>query len=115
LTSPLRVRDDRPVTDTGYDAMAHELLADPAVVTGKLFGHRCLKIGGKVFACDHDGELLIKLAPERLDELRAQGAHDFEPMGRKMGGWVKVPPPEDDAGPDWTALAEEAKAFVGGR
>ena len=32
---------------TSYDAVAHELLADPAVVTGKLFGHPCLKIGGR--------------------------------------------------------------------
>ena len=81
---------------TSYEAMAHELLADPAVVTGKLFGHPCLKIGGKVFACEHDGELLIKLPPERIDELKAAGARDFEPMGRKMGGWVKVPEPDGD-------------------
>jgi hypothetical protein len=109
------VREHRGVEDTGYDAMAHELLADPAVATGMLFGHRCLKIGGKVFACDHDGDLLIKLAPERLAELKAEGAVDFEPMGRKMGGWVKVPASEDDPFADWTALAEEAKAFVGER
>jgi hypothetical protein len=94
--------------------MVHELMADPDVVAGSFFGHRCLKIGGKVFACEHDGELLIKLAPERLDELKAEGAHDFEPMGRRMNGWVKVPEPEDDAAA-WTALAEEAKAFVAER
>ncbi len=97
---------------TSYEAVAHELLADPAVVTGKLFGHPCLKIGGKVFACEHDGELLIKLPPDRLEELRAAGARDFMPMGRKMGGWVKVPEPDGDAVAVWIDLAEEAKAFV---
>ena len=34
-------------------------------------------------------------------------------MGRKMGGWVKTPEPDDgDAVELWTDLAEEAKAFV---
>jgi hypothetical protein len=98
-----------------YDAVEHELLADPAVATGVLFGHRCLKFGRKVFACEHDGELLVKLPPDRLAELKAaQGARDFEPMGRRMGGWVKVPEPDGDAVRAWTALADEAKAFVAG-
>ena len=97
---------------TSYEAVAHELLADPAVSAGKLFGHPCLKIGGKVFVCDHEGELLAKLPPDRIAELLAQGARDFEPMGRKMGGWVKVPEPDGDAVRTWTALADEAKAFV---
>jgi hypothetical protein len=97
---------------TSYEAVAHELLADPDVVTGKLFGHPCLKIGGKVFACEHEGELLVKLPPERIDELKAGGARDFMPMGRKMGGWVKVPEPDGDAVGAWTDLAEEAKSFV---
>ena len=97
---------------SSYEAMAHELLADPAVVTGKLFGHPCLKVGGKVFACEHEGELLLKLPPERIDELKAAGARDFMPMGRKMGGWVKVFEPDGDAVSAWTDLAEEAKAFV---
>ncbi len=97
---------------TTYEAMAHELLADPAVAAGKLFGHACLKIGGKVFACEHDGELLLKLPPGRIAELKAEGGHDFEPMGRKMGGWVKTPPPEEDPVAAWIELAEEAKAHV---
>ena len=98
---------------TSYEAVAHELLADPGVSAGTLFGHPCLKFGGKVFACEHDGELLAKLPPERIAELKRQGGHDFEPMGRKMGGWVKVPEAdEDDVVRIWTALADEAKAFV---
>ncbi len=97
---------------TSYEAVAHELLADPAVVTGRLFGHPCLKIGGKVFACEHEGDLLIKLPPDRLEELKAEGARDFTPMGRRMNGWIKVAEPDGDAVAEWTALADEAKAFV---
>ena len=99
--------------ETSYEAVAHELLADPAVSAGKLFGHPCLKIGGKVFVCEHEGELLAKLPADRIDELKAQGGRDFEPMaGRKMNGWLKVPEPDVDAVAAWTALADEAKAFV---
>jgi len=100
---------------TSYEAVAHELLADPAVVAGKLFGHPCLKSGGKVFVCEHEGELLIKLPPDRIAELKqSAGGHDFTPMGRRMGGWVKLPEPDGDIVAQWTDLAEEAKAFVAG-
>jgi TfoX-like protein len=99
---------------TSYEAVTHELLADPAVTAGKLFGHPCLKVGRKVFVCDHDGELLAKLPPDRIAELKAEGARDFEPMGHKMNGWVKVPESDRDAVRAWTELAEEAKAFVAG-
>src|SRR5215208_3058580 len=99
---------------TTYEVVAHELLADPAVVAGKLFGHPCLKTGGKVFACDHEGELLVKLPPDRIAELKSAGARDFEPMGRRMGGWVKVSEPDGDAAAAWIELADEARAFVGG-
>jgi hypothetical protein len=110
---PAARRDDRAVGETtSYEAVAHELLADPAVSAGKLFGHPCLKIRGKVFVCEHDGDLLAKLPRERIDELKAEGARDFEPGGHKMGGWVKVPEPDGDAVRAWTELADEAKAFV---
>jgi len=99
---------------SSYEMVAHEMLADPAVVAGKLFGHPCLKTGGKVFACDHEGELLVKLPPERIEELKSAGARDFEPMGRKMGGWIKVAEPDGDPVAAWIELADEARAFVAG-
>jgi hypothetical protein len=110
---PAARRDDRAVGETtSYEAVAHELLADPAVSAGKLFGHPCLKVRGKVFVCEHDGDLLAKLPQERIDELKSDGASDFEPGGHRMGGWVKVPEPDGDAIRTWTELADEAKAFV---
>ena len=99
--------------ETSYEAVAQSCWPIPRCSAGKLFGHPCLKIGGKVFVCEHEGELLAKLPAERIDELKAQGGRDFEPMaGRKMNGWVKVPEPDGDAVAAWTALADEAKAFV---
>jgi TfoX/Sxy family transcriptional regulator of competence genes len=95
-----------------YDTVAEELQADPAVKPGSMFGHRCLKTGRKVFACEYEGELLVKLPPERLDELKAEGARDFNPAGRTMNGWVLVAEPADDPVAVWLDIAEEAKAFV---
>jgi TfoX/Sxy family transcriptional regulator of competence genes len=95
-----------------YDTVAEELQADPAVKPGSMFGHRCLKTGRKVFACEYEGELLVKLPPDRLEELKGEGARDFMPMGRKMNGWILVAEPADDAVAVWLDVAEEAKAFV---
>ena len=95
-----------------YEIVADELRADPAVRAGVMFGHPCLKTGRKVFACEYEGELLVKLPPDRLEQLKAQGARDFNPMGRPMTGWVLVPEPADDGVRAWIEIAEEAKAFV---
>jgi hypothetical protein len=95
-----------------YEIVAEELQADPAVKSGVMFGHRCLKTGRKMFACDYEGDLLVKLPPDRLDELKEQGARDFNPMGRTMTGWILVAEPADDAVRAWLDIAEEAKAFV---
>jgi hypothetical protein len=95
-----------------YEIIAEELQADPGVRTGLMFGHRCLKTGRKVFACEYEGELLLKLPPDRLGELKRDGARDFNPMGRPMNGWILVAEPADDAVGVWLDLAEEAKAFV---
>jgi len=95
-----------------YEIIAEELQADPAVRTGVMFGHKCLKTGRKMFACEYEGELLLKLPPDRLEELKRDGARDFNPMGRRMNGWILVAEPADDAVGLWLDLAEEAKAFV---
>ena len=99
------------------DELVAYCLAKPGATEDYPWGEEELtaKVGGKVFACEHDGELLTKLPPDRIDELKAKGARDFEPMaGRRMNGWVKVPEPDETAVRLWTVLAEEAKAFVAG-
>ncbi len=65
------------------------------------------KVGGKVFAGDWNGELVVKLPAERVEALIAAGEGAlFAPMeGRVMKEWVVV---LDDA------LAREALDFVRG-
>jgi hypothetical protein len=95
-----------------FDELLEALLADPAVSTGMTFGHRAAKLGRRVFACDFEGDLVVRLGRERVDALVSGGsAVRFDPMGgRPMRDWAQVPPP-GELGP-WVALAEEAKLAV---
>jgi len=80
-----------------------------AVSRGSMFGSQGLRTGRKFFAVWWHEQLVLKLPPDRLDELvRAGTATPFEPMdGRPMNGWVVIGP-----GADWPPLVEEARAFV---
>jgi hypothetical protein len=96
-----------------YEAVAEQLLGQPGVSEGKMFGMDCMKAGGKVFAGRWDEDrLVVKLPRERVEELLASGdGEPFEPMaGRAMKEWVVVAAPEQA----WPALAEEARRFVAG-
>lgn len=100
--------------DPLFTALAEELMADPQVVRGKVFGRDALKVAGKMFAAEIDGELLIKLSAERREELLAAGARPFQPMGRRpMGDWIVVPVPDaGDPFERWLALADESREHV---
>jgi TfoX/Sxy family transcriptional regulator of competence genes len=94
-----------------YEVVVAELCADQAVQETKMMGMRSLKLGRKLFAGLRDGELLVKLGRERVDQLIAAGrAAPFDPSGRgrPMKDWALVPEPPDD----WLALAEEARDGV---
>jgi hypothetical protein len=93
-----------------FDELLAVLQADPAVNRGMTFGHRAAKLGRRVVACDFDGDLVVKLGRERVDELVAAGrATRFDPMGgRPMRDWAQVPAGVGDLA-GWVALAEEAK------
>jgi TfoX/Sxy family transcriptional regulator of competence genes len=79
------------------------------VSRGSMFGSRGLRTGTKFFAVWWRERLVLKLPPQRSQELVAAGqAAPFEPMeGRPMNGWVVV-----DPALDWPALADEARVFV---
>ena len=89
-----------------YDAVANRFLAEPGVTEGQMFGLPVLKVGGKVFAGLRQGELLVKLPADRVQELVAAGkGTQFTPMeGRAMKEWVLVGGDEE--------LVAEALVFV---
>jgi TfoX-like protein len=98
--------------EESYRRIVAELRADPEVSEALMMGRPSLKRGSKMFGGYRDGELLVKLGRERVNELIATGrARPFDPsgQGRPMKDWALVPEPDDD----WLALADEARAAVG--
>jgi hypothetical protein len=96
-----------------FEAVVEALEHDPKTDKGRGFGSDALKVGGKIFAMEVKGELVVKLPKERVDELIAGGSGTrFDPgHGRLMKEWVAVPPSDPE---EWIRLAEEARAFVAG-
>lgn len=100
--------------DALFEQLVARFSADPAVTPpsgGRGFGASGLKVGGKLFAMLSNGELVVKLPRQRVDELIAAGTGTrFDPgHGRLMKEWVTIAPSH---GSDWVALAEEARQFV---
>jgi TfoX/Sxy family transcriptional regulator of competence genes len=64
------------------------------VSAGRMFGSEGLKRGGKVFAMEVKGKLVVKISAARAAELRDAGlAGAFDPgHGRAMKQWVAVDP-----------------------
>jgi hypothetical protein len=97
--------------EEAYRRVVEELRADPEVSEALMMGMPSLKRGSKMFGGYRDGELLVKLGRDRVDELVAAGrARPFDPSGagRPMKDWALVSEPDDD----WLALADEARGFV---
>ena len=100
---------------TIYNAIVNELLADPRVSEGNLFGMPVLKIGGKPFAGLYKQSLVVKLGSERVQALlKARTGAQFDPSGarRPMKEWIRFKEPKSSAKKKWLALAQEAKTFV---
>ena len=77
-----------------FDALVESLLGGD-VTQGKLFGHRCLKVVGKAFLVDFDGDLVFKLGREAMAAWLAdhENLNGFDPSGkgRPMKDWLQAP------------------------
>lgn len=97
-------------TDFFWD-IAEPLLLEAGVDEGTLMGFPCLRVDGNFFAtCDHrSGELIVKLARERVSELVESGVgQPFAPAGRVFKEWVLVPERDEKR---WANLIAEAREF----
>ncbi|UOQ90100.1 TfoX/Sxy family protein [Agromyces endophyticus] len=97
--------------DEGFELLeqvATELLAEPDVGFGRMFGSEGLSVRGKFFAfVSSQGDLVVKLAEDRIAEA---GLDNMVMRGRPMREWAVVPVAE---GVDrWRTVAREAYAFV---
>ncbi|MFE6964074.1 hypothetical protein ACFVAJ_03115 [Agromyces sp. NPDC057679] len=97
--------------DEGFELLgevAPELLAEPDVAFGRMFGSEGLSVRGKFFAfVSFHGDLVVKLDADRIEEA---GLDNMVMRGRPMREWAVVGLAE---GADrWREAAREAYAFV---
>ena len=93
-------------------AAAH--LVNDGVEEGTMMGSRCLRVGGEFTGMIHskNGELILKLPRERVDELVAAGMTEaFAPNGRVFKEWTLVPRSDRRS---WKKLIAEAVQFAEG-
>lgn len=92
--------------------VATSFLAHETVSKGTMMGFPCLRVNGDFFAsADHrTGDLIVKLAESRVDELIAAGVgQPFAPAGRRFRQWVAIPARDAE---QWRQLIAEAMRFV---
>jgi hypothetical protein len=99
-----------------FDDLVSELLGLPGVTPpgGSGFGRSALRVHNKMFAMLVRGQLVVKLPKERVDALvDAREGDNFDAnKGTPMKEWFALSP---ESALDWTPLAREALAFVGGQ
>jgi hypothetical protein len=96
-----------------WDAV-EPLLAEDGIEEGTLMGFACVRAGGEFFAMPrHDtGQLVCKLAADRVNELVADGiGRPFGPGNKVFKEWVLIDFAHEDR---WADLVVEARDFVSG-
>ncbi len=94
-----------------FGEIVDDLVArDADVEQSQMMGRPSIKAGGKLIAClESRGTMAFKLPAESEQEkaLALDGARVYEPAdnGRKMGGWIEVPPAHAER---WAELTETA-------
>jgi hypothetical protein len=100
--------DDRERGRELLDEIAPDLLARPDVAKARMFGSDGLSVRGKFFAFTaSSGDLVVKLAADRIDEL---GLDNMVMRGRPMREWARVPIAEGIE--RWREVADDAYRFV---
>ena len=105
----------KPSSDEArFWSFAEPLLAAPFVTRSTMMGFPCLRVSGRFFASfdQKTGALVVKLPAARVDELISSGqAEPFAPAGRRFREWASINAAKRTR---WSALLDEALAFVAG-
>lgn len=96
-----------------FDAIRARYLGRPGIAERRMFGSVGLSLNGTGFVMLYKGKLIVKLGPEAVDALLAEGlAERFDPgHGRKMKAWAEI---TETHAARWSDLADRAHAFVAG-
>ena len=98
-----------------YDQIAENMTREPGVTISTMMKTPCLCYKGDFMAMMFDKEdaLIIKVAPERVDELIASGKGlEFNFTKKKFKEWVLIPSEYED---DYEAYICESLAYAKGK
>ena len=94
-----------------YDEVKEHFASVEGVVVNAGRGAQGLKLGKKMFAMFHKGQLLVLLSPERVTEVVASGeALPHDPgTGKPMKDRVLVPDTKKES---WISFCEESRRYL---
>ncbi|MCW2986207.1 MAG: hypothetical protein JWR63_3777 [Conexibacter sp.] len=97
--------------DEAFRELSERLLAeDREIEVKRAFSSPGLRYKDRIFAMHVRGDLVVKLAEGRCEELASDGAaRPFEVGRRVMREWVVIGPEREF---EWDALADEALAYA---
>ena len=101
------------VDDALFWDLAEPIMASGRADEGELMRSRCLRVNGDFLAMPEyrTGDLVVKLPADRVAELIEQDLGlAFAPAKKVFKEWVQVPGRDEAL---WSALLDEALAFVG--
>ena len=94
-----------------YKELKDHFMDDDEVVVNSGKGAQGIKHNNKMFIMFYKGDLLVKLSPDRIQELISSGdGQAFDPgTGKVMKDRVLIPHSKKEL---WIALCEESKRYV---
>lgn len=96
--------------ETWRDIAERLLASDQRIALKHAFSSPGLRFEDKIFAMHVRGELVVKLAADRCEELASDGrSRPFEIGSRMMREWAVIGPEREF---EWDALADEALAYA---
>lgn len=73
------------------ERVREQLGAEPDLTEMRMFGGLAFMIGGHMaVAVGGQGEIMVRVDPDRSESLVASGARPMEMRGRPMKGWLRV-------------------------
>ncbi|MDH5692506.1 MAG: hypothetical protein OEZ47_05335 [Gammaproteobacteria bacterium] len=97
---------------SAYEQAAKKLLRRKGVERSTMMNSPCLRVDGEFFSMMFEKEncLIVKVSPERVDDLIAQGiGREFNLTRKRFKEWVLIP---QDHSQNYEGLMSEALEYV---
>ncbi|MEK6255805.1 MAG: hypothetical protein N2C13_00630 [Chloroflexota bacterium] len=96
--------------EKSFEALVENLIVDPDVKQGRMFGFDSITVMGKTFALLDGDSMVFKLIGEsHASALALDGAFPWNPFGHQKKEWLQIPLVYCA---EWETYAEAARKYV---